>query len=57
MQMESELSDLVDRKMIGLYGQQHSKLDKVDVTNTSKLTKDKKSRKQSPVDQPQVDGF
>jgi len=45
MQMESEMSDLLDRKMISLYGGQHEKLDKVDVTNTSKAAKDAKNRK------------
>lgn len=43
MQMEAEISDLLDRKMMSLYGVQHDKLDKVDVTNTTKLAKDVKN--------------
>lgn len=43
MQMEAEISDLLDRKMMSLYGVQHEKLDKVDVTNTTKLAKDVKN--------------
>lgn len=43
MQMESEVADLVDRKMIALYGAAHPKLDKIDVTGTSKLLQDMKN--------------
>jgi len=46
MQMESEVADLVDRKMIGLYGAAQPRLDKVDVTGTSKLLKDAKNGRQ-----------
>jgi hypothetical protein len=45
--MEAEMADLLDRKMINLYGAQHDKFDKIDVTNTSKKLKTSKSRKQS----------
>ena len=41
--MESELCDLVDRRMIGLYGAAQSKLDKIDVTGSSKLLQDSKN--------------
>lgn len=43
MQMESEVCDLVDRKMIGLYGAAQSKLDKIEVTGSSKLLQDSKN--------------
>ncbi len=43
MQMESEVCDLVDRKMIGLYGATQSKLDKIDVSGSSKLLQDSKN--------------
>ena len=46
--MEAEISDLLDRKMMNLYGLRHDKFDKVDATNTTTLTKDKKSRMNSP---------
>lgn len=49
------MSDLLDRKMISLYGGQHEKLDKVDVTNTSKAAKDAKNRKSPEPQQPNVD--
>lgn len=38
----------MDRKMIGLYGAQNHNFDKLDVTNTSKLAKDARSKHPSP---------
>ena len=35
MQMEAEIADLLDRRMMSLFGVQHQKVDKIDVQNTS----------------------
>ena len=36
MQMEAEMADLLDRRMMSLFGVQHQKVDKIDVQNTTK---------------------
>ena len=36
MQMEAEVADLLDRRMMSLFGVQHHKVDKIDVQNTTK---------------------
>ena len=36
MQMEAEVADLLDRRMMSLFGVQHQKVDKIDVQNTTK---------------------
>ena len=49
MQMEAEIADLLDRRMMSLFGVNPTKVDKVDVQNTSKILRDVKAgRSQSP---------
>ena len=50
MQMEAEIADLLDRRMMSLFGVNPTKVDKIDVQNTSKKLKDVKAgRSPSPV--------
>ena len=39
MQMEAEMADLIDRRMMSLFGVQPTKLDKIAVQNTSQKLK------------------
>ena len=49
MQMEAEIADLLDRRMMSLFGVNQTKVDKIDVQNTSKLLRDVKAgRSPSP---------
>lgn len=45
MQMEGEIADLLDRRMMSLFGVTHDKLDKVDVQNTSQKLKQVKEKR------------
>jgi len=47
MQMEAEIADLLDRRMMSLFGVDTQKVDKIDVQNTSRKLKESKAFKTS----------
>ena len=55
MQMEAEVADLLDRRMMSLFGMNtHKNPNKVDVQNTSKRLQDAQRRSPEPVEAPQT---